>query len=161
MNQKWEIHRVSTSERIFDKINNEMAQPVGVVLFGADCEFKNEVQEDMMNALGGFAYHYTGIPNTATIVRALDERALTVTLNSYESAMHNLRHELVEVMRNAGAKTIVGIYAKAEKISIPMGKAMVFVCRDKQINEQIDAIEQSNPTTDEFDYFIVAEEKEE
>ena len=45
MKQKWEINRVSTPERIFNKIKLEMARPVGIVLFGADCEFKNEVKE--------------------------------------------------------------------------------------------------------------------
>lgn len=43
MRKKWEIDGVSISEQlVFDKIK-AMAQPVGVVLFGADYELKDEV----------------------------------------------------------------------------------------------------------------------
>ncbi len=37
---------------------------------------------------------------------------------------------------------------------------MISVARDEQSNRQIDAIEQSNPTADDPDYFIVVEEGE-
>lgn len=43
MNQKWKTVAVSTPEETFDKIKKELPQPVGIVLFGADCDFKNEV----------------------------------------------------------------------------------------------------------------------
>lgn len=47
MSEKWQINRVSTPERIFDKIQNEMAQPVGVFVFGAGCDFKNEIASEL------------------------------------------------------------------------------------------------------------------
>ena len=40
MDKKWEIRKVSTPERIFSKISEEMPRPVSILLFGADCEFK-------------------------------------------------------------------------------------------------------------------------
>ncbi len=45
--KKWQINRVSTPERIFDKVQKEMAQPVGVFVFGADCDFKNEIASEL------------------------------------------------------------------------------------------------------------------
>lgn len=51
MSKKWEDRRVSTPERIFDEIKEEMAQPVGIVLFGADCDFKNEVLDAIVDGL--------------------------------------------------------------------------------------------------------------
>lgn len=45
MNEKWRISKVSTPERIFGKIREKMAQSVGIVMLGADCELKTEVLE--------------------------------------------------------------------------------------------------------------------
>ncbi len=159
MNLRWEIRRVSTPERIFNKIK-EMAQPVGVVLFGADCDFKNEVKRTTWESLCT-AYCFPNAPGTAELVNALKDNSMViVTLNSDESSTHGLRHELVKVMRNAGAETVVGIYAKAKKKPIPFGKATISAAKDRRVNQQIDAIEQSNPTADGLDYFIVVEEEE-
>lgn len=159
MNKKWEIRRVSTSERIFNKIKEEIAQPVGIVLFGADCDFKNEVLDTMVEELRGFARYYTKAPDTATLVRAIkDHLAVVVVLNSDESSTHELRHELVKVMRNAGAETVVGIYAKVSKEPI---RPLLSSLEKVESNKQITAIEQSNPTADGLDYFIVVEEEKE
>lgn len=40
MSEKWQINRVSTSERIFDKINTEVDRPFGIIVYGADCDYK-------------------------------------------------------------------------------------------------------------------------
>ncbi len=159
MAKKWEIRRVSTPERIFNKIKEEMAQPVGIILFGADCDFKNEVIEEMIKSLPGLAF--IPAPTSMKAMQNYNCNVVTVMLSSKESADHGIRHELVKTMRNAGAKTVVGIYAKAKKKPIPFGKAMISVARDKQLNQQIAAIEQSHPTADGLDYFIVVEEEKE
>ncbi len=159
MDKKWEIRRVSTSERIFNKIKEEMAQPVGIVLFGVDCDFKNEVLDAMVEELRGFARYYTKAPDTATLVRAIKTNlAVVVTLNSDESSMHSLRHELVKTMRNAGAETVVGIYAKVDKEPI---RPLVSSLEKVEFNKRVAAVEQSNPTADGLDYFIVVEEERE
>lgn len=158
MNKKWEIREVCTPEQTFEKINTKMAQPVGIVLFGADCDFKNEVLDAMVDGLRGFARYYTKAPDTATLVRAIkDHLAVVVVLNSDESSTHELRHELVKVMRNAGAKTVVGIYAKVDQVPI---SPLISSLEKVEFNKRITAIEQSNPTADGLDYFIVVEEEE-
>ena len=159
MSKKWEIQRVSTSERIFDKIKEEMAQPVGIVLFGADCDFKNEVLDAIVDGLRGFARYYTKAPDTATLVRNIkNHSAVVVTLDSAESSTHGLRHELVKVMRNAGAGSVVGIYAKVDKVPV---RPLMSSLEKVEFNKQITAIEQSNPNADGLDYFIVVEEEKE
>ena len=154
---KWEINRVSTPERIFEKIKTELAQPVGVVLFGADCDFKNEVKNMMKSELRGLIRCYANAPNTAALVKAFKKHsAVAVVLNTEESSSHELRHELVKVMQNAGAVSVVGIYAKAEKYS---PKALVRIPGAAAKNRQIAEIEQSNPTVDGLDYLIVVHEE--
>lgn len=160
MKLKWEIRRVSTLERIFNKIKEEMAQPVGIVLFGADGELKNKTLDAMTERLRGFAdYHIDKTPSMDNLIWTLDRySAVVVVLRSDESSTHGLRHKLVKMMRSAGAKTVVGIYAKA---SITPIKPTISSLKSVEHNKQIAAIEQSNPTANELDYFVVVDEEEE
>lgn len=158
MNKKWEIRKVSTPEQIFDKIKEEMTQPVGIILFGADCDFKNEVLDTIVDGLRGFARYYTKTPDAATLARNIKNHpAVVVMLNANESSTHGLRHELVKAMRNAGAEAVVGIYAKVGKVPI---RPLMSNPEKVEYNKQITAIEQSNPNADGLDYFITIEEEE-
>lgn len=159
----WEVRRVSTPERIFDKIKTEMPQPVGIVLFGADGDFKNKVLDTMVEALRGFADYYTAEtpPCTDTLIRAFDRHsAVAVMLNSEASSMHDLRHELVKVMRNVGAKTVVGIYAKSDLPKLSFGRSAATVI-DSPFRKQVRSLIDDPPTAEDFDYFIVVEEEKE
>lgn len=81
-----------------------------------------------------------------------------MTLDSAESSTHGLRYELVKVMRNAGAGSVVGIYAKVDKVPV---RPLMSSLEKVEFNKQITAIEQSNPNADGLDYFIVVEEEKE
>lgn len=160
MDKKWEIRKISTPERIFNKIKEEMAQPVGIVIFGADCDLKNEVLDTTMKEFQGFARYYTKAPDAANLARSIKKYpAIVVTLTSDESGIHSLRHELVKVMRNVGAETVVGIYAKCKKPAPLPGRGFL-KSKTADLARQIVAIEQSNPTADGLDYFIVIEGEE-
>lgn len=161
MNKRCEIREVSTLSTSSKRIK-KMVQPVGIVLFGADCGFKNEVLDVMVDGLRGFARYYTKAPDTATMVRAIkDHLAVVVMLNSDESSTHGLRHELVKVMRNAGAKTVVGIYAKARAPQPLPGRGFMTRSDLKRIQKTVEKLEKNPPTADGLDYFIVVEEEKE
>ena len=125
MSKKWEIQRVSTPERIFDKIKEEMAQPVGIIIFGADCELKDEVVNKTISSLPGIATSTNAAP-TPTLVKYIQEHSM--------------------------------IYAKAEKEPI---RPLMSSLEKVEFNKRVFAIEQSNPTADGLDYFIVVEEEKE
>lgn len=164
MDKKWEIRQVSTSERIFDKIKEEMARPVGIVLFGADCDFKNEILDMIAGTLQRFACYYTKAPDTATLVKAVkDHLAVVIVLNSDESSTHGLRHELVKVMRNAGAETVVGIYTKVKYPHKIPTSGLSLEARQRRLAQEkcINTLEHNPPTADGLDYFIVVEEEKE
>lgn len=114
----------------------------------------------MVEELRGFAdYYTTKTPSTDTLVWAFNSHsAVAVMLNSDESGTHGLRHELVKTMRNAGAETVVGIYAKVDKEPI---RPLVSSLEKVEFNKRVAAVEQSNPTADGLDYFIVVEEEKE
>lgn len=140
-------------EQIFDVIKAEMAWPVGIVIFGADCDLKDEVLDVIMRELQGLARYYTSVPDTATLVGAVRRHSVVVVaMNAEESAMHGLRHELVKVMRNAGAVSVVGIYARASRVPV---RPLMSELDKMKLNAQIVAIERSNPTADGLDRMIV------
>lgn len=159
MAKRWEIGRVSTPEHIFDKLKRRVAQPVGIIVFGVDCDSKSETVEKAEQAFGDSAHYLFKAPDTATLVRVVGDYPLTVvTLNSEESSMHDLRHELVKLMRNAGVKTVAGLYVKEKRVPI---RPLISSLEKVEFNKQITAIEQSNPTADGLDYFVVVSEEEE
>lgn len=125
MNKKWEVRRVSAPERIFDKIKEEMAQPVGIIIFGADCKLKDEVVNKTISSLPGIATSTNAAP-TPTLVKYIQEHSM--------------------------------IYAKVEKEPI---RPLMSSLEKVEFNKRVFAIEQSNPTADGLDYFIVVEEEKE
>lgn len=166
MNKKWKVKTVSTPEQIFDKIREEMAQPVGVVLFGADCEFKSKTVGGVAKGLVNSALFRLGgddLPSRYSKMR-IPQRCTHpyfFVLYSSASSSHDVRHEWFQAIRSMGAKTVVGIYVKAKKKSIPFGKAIITVVRNMRFNRQIDAIEQSNPTAGGLvDCFVEIDEEE-
>lgn len=159
MIKRWETRTLSTPKQICDRIKKEMAQPVGIVLFGVDCEFKSETGEEILVEFHGELawdfYAKITIGRTKEIFEA--SRNFMVILNSSESADHSLRHQCVLNLKNFGAKTVIGIYAKAEKVPV---RALMSSPSKAEFNKRVAAIEWSNPTVDGLDELVVVEEKE-
>lgn len=161
MNKRWEIRKVSTPEHIFDKIKEEVARPVGIIVFGVDCDFKNEVVDAMVEELRGFAHYHSKYPGIDTLIWEFNDRAaVVVVLNSESSMTHRLRHELVQTMRNAGAKTIIGIYAKATAPQ-PLPSRGYLKSQLARRKNTAEVLAKDPPTADGLDYFIVVEEEKE
>lgn len=158
MGKKWEIRRISTSERIFDKIKEEMAQPVGIVLFGADCDFKNRVYAECVEQIPNLATGYGGKTGNIALRGAKQPlakgRSVLVVLDGDSSGRHETRHQTVIALRNLGAKTVVGIYAKL--CAIWLGDRGL--SDEESTNQQAWELLNHPPTADGLDYFIVVEE---
>lgn len=161
MNAKWEISRVSTPERILEKIKKELAQPVGIILFGADCDFKKEVVKTFTTEFGDdlACDTYAG-----TTMRHIQQsfgasRNYMIDLDSTDSASHDIRHQCVLNLRNLGARSVVGIYIKAREISEITVPPLSNAVKQSKFNNQIHAIEDSKPTSEGLDYLITVEER--
>lgn len=115
MDEKWRIGRVSTPERIFEKIITEMAQPVGIVLIGADCDLKDEVFMTCVECIPNLATGYGGKGNLSLrgAKRPLGEgRSVLTVMHGMSSGYPKERLQVVEALRDLGAKTVVGIYVR-------------------------------------------------
>lgn len=160
MSQKWEINRVSTPERIFQKINEEMVQPVGIVLFGADCELKDEVCRKCTKRIPNLATVHDGKDDMSLLAveQLLSEgRSVLVVMCGNSSGNHSERHRTVMALRGLGAKSVVGFYAKHDPIK-PSPYVTPTVI-DSPFKRQVEALTADPPTADGLDYLIVVEEE--
>lgn len=160
MKTKWEISRVSTPERVLEKIKEDLARPVGIILFGVDCDFKKEVIKALTTEFGDDLVCDTYVGATTRHMQQSFEasRNYMIDLNSADSANHDVRHQCVLNLKNFGAKCVVGVYAKARQISKIVVPPLTNATKQTKFNNQICAIEDSNPTPEGLDYLITIEE---
>lgn len=160
MSKKWEIKEVSTPERIFSKIKEEMAQPVGIVLFGADCDFKNEVENEVCRQLQGFARYYNYrsiISDNAKLKRAVEKfSSVVIILDTEQSASDDCRRTLVTKLRESGAQQVIGIFVKADKRPIGPFGSIGLMMKTAWYNNSVSTIEQCR--WEDFDGQITVEE---
>lgn len=158
MSDNWEIKRVSTPERICQKITERMPQPVSIMLFGADGEFKKETIEKLQQRMPEAKWFY-GAPSTHEMVELIHSSPVSIfVLSSMESSDHELRHECVNVMRRIGTKTVVGFYAKA-KPPQPLPGCGFPGRPDLQLMwNTVRKLEQHPPTAHGLDYLITDEQ---
>lgn len=157
MDKKWEINRVSTPERIFDKINNEMAQPVGIILFGADCELKDDVLMECQRRVLNLAPGYGDVVSASIFCQLDAGRNIMIVMDGNMSGDHKQRHRIVTALRDHGAKTIVGIFAKYQPIWLGDKRT----AEEDSTNEQAWALINRPPTADGLDYLLVVSEEKE
>lgn len=117
MSDNWEMRRVSTSEEVFEVITKRLPQPVGIVLFGADCDSKDEAYMECVERIPNLATGYGSEGNISlhTAKQPLsDGRSVLTVMSGSSSGMHEERRNVIRTLRELGAKSVVGIYAEAE-----------------------------------------------
>ena len=146
MDKRWEESRVSRPGHIFGRIKTEYSQPVGIIVFGVDCDFKQEVVEEAEKWLAGL-YCYRGVPSKAILMDAFKRNhypSVAVILNTEDSCSVQLRHQIVEMMQEAGAMSTVGIYAKV----VPTMRTVNQMCQTIKDDECAWKLLNSPPTMD-------------
>ena len=167
MDVRWEINRVSTPERILQKINEEMPQPVGIVLFGADNDLKDRIYRSYADrlvkplSLGHFGYHNL-LPDWSQEKVYLDlepvkcngDCRILVMMAGDASVDHARRHQVVTVLRELGMKTVVGIYAQQRRLTL---RAFLSDFKEAvRITKQLKILRRNPPTPDGLDYLLIA-----
>lgn len=148
----WEIRKASTPENVYTKIEKEGSLPVGIVLFGADCGRKKDIVRD-------FSARIKNLPccRSANGSEMLFRNGFNclVEMSGNDSGDHNRRHWEVTTLRNAGAKTVIGIYVKMRPIVRYAESANRML---PKLNEQIARLSKEPPTAEGLDYLIVIDE---
>ncbi len=167
MDKKWEINRVSTPERIFDKINNEMAQPVGIVLFGADCELKDDVFKECVERIPNLATPGRDGSSHSVLFEMTEKgyfggRNVLIVMSDESSSNHEQRHRIAMSLRGYGLKSVVGIYAKVVDLkSDSYYMKSETRARREEVRRCVAELKTNPPTADGLDYLLVVSEEKE
>ena len=156
----WDISIISTFKEIFAEIN-WLRAPVGIILFGADSEFKEQVRKKFSsNVVGLTEIGYATVSasegdstNAPYILRAWNN---LITLPGDYSADHTRRHEAVEYLSKAGAKVLIGVYVKHKPICEDTTTHPVKAI--SKFNKQVNALLKNPPTVDGLNHLIVISE---
>ena len=157
MELRWRIGKVSTVERIFEKIATEIHRPIGIILLGVDGDLKDKTRQDIKTFLGeelDWGSTKTRLHNLLNVF--CSGKIYVLVLDSKESADRSLRRSCATSMRKRGAASVVEIYAKVEKT--PIFPLLTFLKR-RRVNREIMAIEQSRPLDDDWGFVIEVSEK--
>ncbi len=146
---KWEISRVSTIEQIIDMINDELDQPVGILVFGADSQLKDSVYATLKGRVKDLATVAPYIPMPV----CYGKNTLTM-FDGKTSVGEQNRSNLIKSMHNAGTKIIIGIFVRVE----PKSRMMALRPEDFVRAMQAEKLLLHPPKTELFDYFITVGE---
>ena len=157
-----EIGKVGTYEQIFTMIDGEVARPIGIMLFGADSEAKDEICKECMGKIPGLAVQHSN-DNSGTILKEVEKafgegRCVLVVMDGYASGDHTQRHKTVVALRNLGAKSVLGIYVKIAAPQPEIGKGF---SRSDAVRSaaQVEKLEQHPPTPDGLEYLAIVEKE--
>ena len=156
MSERLEIRRISTPERLFRKILEEMAQPVGVMILGADHRIKNQVYGKCVRLISGLAVQDScGTVEMNQMKQLFSEGKSALMIMSGDLSAHRYcREQEVKKLREAGAETVIGIYVKVVLTTECTGLTTTII-------GQVARILNDPPMAEEFDYLIDWTEKEE
>lgn len=115
----WEINRVSTPERIFQKILTEVKRPLGILVFGSGSGFEDGIIQQIINETKALRL---GVDRLGTYHDSIYQRTFAggrnvlVVFNGRASANHDERHQHVQALRETGAGSVIGFYVESEYI---------------------------------------------
>ena len=148
----WDISIISTFKEIFAEINS-IKEPVGIILFGADSEFKREVLKKFSKNLSSFAE--TTSPELLNGLYLVAGKSVLTTLSGDCSANHCDRHRTVEALKKIGAKKIIGIYVKQKPIKLNLQPMPEHVAK---FNRQVKMLLKNPPTAKGLNALIIVSE---
>lgn len=114
---RWEVSKVRTkTEELMAEIML-LPQPVGIVLLGDDCEFKNEIVGRFSKICGvRVSWDMYPVATIGNIISAFEQQEnYLIMLNAPESRSYDTRKQCVYTLRDCGAKSIVGVYIAPTK----------------------------------------------
>ena len=155
MGQSLSENMVGTIKQFCEQIRNEMSRPVGVMVYGADSEFKTQIYVQIITMLGSLARYFRAtIPTLERMQEAFETKAVIIAaLPSEESGNADMRLEFIQRLRDAGAKDVAAIYVRPDytKVKEP--------CTRLDVDFSVRNIDSSDPfgiTT--LDYLFVLRE---
>lgn len=161
--ESWEISTESTFEQIVKRIM-ELPQPVAIILFGADGDFKTEIFAKFVKAIPRLDYGYEIRSSDPTINDTLvktkttfdNDRNVIVLIDGESSCNHRERHQAITTLRKYRAKSVVGIYVRTKPKPI---RPLLSSIETLHSNNHSNLLRQKPPTAEGLDFLITVSEE--
>ena len=149
LESKWE----GSFRRALGRIN-KLPSPIGIVVFGADCAFKDRV----IGMIPDEVIDLTRNPGSDWKKRIRCGDSILICMNGDNSASHECRHNQIQELIDAKCTNVIGIYVKTE----PAWSGNDKIAKEDalQYSQQSRALNNNPPTPDGLDYLITVSEKE-
>ena len=158
----WEMYGVSIEpEEVFETLKH-CARPLAVIIFGADSALKTDVYKIFRKNLNGgsMAVDRVKIDGFNGQIRATFREGypVLVCLHGNRSLANN-RHSTAQRLKKLGARTLVGVYAKAYRSDVVSFNA---IDREDDFDiqdyyRQINSLLNNPPSSEPFHYLITVE----
>ncbi len=109
MNENWKLSKLSTPERILDKITSEIPQPVGIIIIGPDCRQRDETVDYLLEKQRQAVRSNMPFQHEEEHYRFGRQGSIISLMKSSEASYVIYRRELFERLRDAGMKCIVAV----------------------------------------------------
>lgn len=103
---RWGMNRVGTSEQIFREINQIAKQPLGIVVFGMDCKCKHVAMRLCADKVRRCISCQSIRGASVVLKNGLNS---VVDVLEKDSDACDKRREMASILKEHGAKTVVGI----------------------------------------------------
>lgn len=161
-----QVDLVGVSGELIEGIQ-PLCQPVGIIVFGVDCDLKDRVTRMTIDTLGlqcdsddwesDYEYAQCYQKTEAHFRYRFDEgrKNVMAILNFDNSSDREIRRGFIRAIKSAGAKSVVGIYAKY----LPVWLGDRAISDEELKNSQAWKLLNRPPVLDDFDYSLTVTEK--
>ena len=150
LESKWEGRLKEALKKI-----NKLTSPIGIVVFGADCAFKDEIIRIIRYEVPDLIL--SPDRDWKEGMRTLGWGAL-IRMNGEDSTSHECRHKQVQELYDARCTHVVGVYVKT--VPAWSGKDGMTTVESLRYSRQSSSLNVSPPTPDGLDFFLTVSEEE-
>ena len=153
----WESRKSIIDSQVFETINR-MARPVGVVLFGVECELKHETRlmcwRKIRRLMDGSSRE--SLMNLERAYRAIRARKnVLVVMPEEASVWERYREDVVKALERLGANQVVGIFVKK---SLILKESELNKPETIETNHLIKAFDMKPPEAREFNQLFIVKD---
>lgn len=153
----WESRKSIIDSQVFETINR-MARPVGIVLFGVECELKHETRlmcwRKIRKLMDGSSRE--SLMNLERAYRAIRARKnVLVVMPEEASVWERYREDVAKALERLGANQVVGIFVKK---SLILKKSELNNPKTIETNHLIKAFDMKPPEAREFNQLFIVKD---
>lgn len=155
MERDLELTRKSTEQEFISILRDEITKPAGLIIFGPDVADKDAIQKECVTVLTpkvsvcGESMGLLPFNEVGKLIR--DGQTVIYVMKGESSKDPGQRRSIIHAMKNANAKSIVGIHVRSEPQGLRPAMLPVSVAA---FNRQVYELATSPPSARDLDYLF-------